>query len=392
VKIFLKIIKWTLLTILTVVIVGFLYLYFIYFGQPDYTSTAQAINDNEWHMVSLPGETSCSDGSEYAIYIRKGSSNNLILHFSGGGACWDDPTCSSPITIFGALTSGNPKELNMFYYPSLTRLLPGIISGIFDNDSSTNPFSDWNVVYIPYCTGDLHVGNTVATYTSESGPIEIHHRGRSNSLAAIHWVKDNFSEPQKLIVSGESAGAYGSAFWAPYIATQFENSSVYQVSDGALLTSTRWPELMDTVWQAESQKFLHFTVSNDVYEDALLKRTDSTERPIKHLHSNTLYDEVLPKFSAALNHVSTNTNAFIDQWSHDMRTSMLRLANSGIDYHYFISDCNYNTETHSTPHTLLGNGGFNSCPSGRMTLNEWLKKNIIDDEPVSVGSELLQQN
>jgi hypothetical protein len=34
----------------------------------------------------------------------------------------------------------------------------GVLSGIFDATSAENPFKDWNMVYVPYCTGDVHFG------------------------------------------------------------------------------------------------------------------------------------------------------------------------------------------------------------------------------------------
>lgn len=389
-KTLLKILKWTLLAAITLLIIGFLYLYFFFFAQPNTITSAKDITNYEWHKVLLQGETSCSDGSEYVIFLRKGSTDNLLIHFSGGGACWDDPTCGKPITILGELTAKKSKSLDMFYLPNITRFIPAILGGIFEADPNTNPFSDWNVVFIPYCTGDLHVGNSLKTYFSENGSFQIHHKGRNNSLAALNWIKNNYYATNKVVVSGESAGAYASAFWAPYVASLFPTSKIYQVSDASLLVSNRWSELMDSVWQADTEKYFHFTIERDVFEDALLKRFDSTDRQIKHLHSNTIYDEVLPKFSAALNHLPTSTNGFIDQWSKEMLSSMQRLSNSDLDYQYFISDCSYNAETHVTPHTRIGNKGYHSCVSDQMKYKEWLRINIIEDHPVSVGREFLQ--
>jgi hypothetical protein len=51
-------------------------------------------NTYNWQRVELPG-TVCSNGSQYRFwYYDSPSSNNLLISFEGGGACWDYPSCS----------------------------------------------------------------------------------------------------------------------------------------------------------------------------------------------------------------------------------------------------------------------------------------------------------
>ena len=63
-----------------------------------------------WNKVYLGDSCQCSDGSDYWIYSKKGNSDNLIIHFQGGGACWDDTSCTSPLAL-------NPKT--GFYFPKI---------------------------------------------------------------------------------------------------------------------------------------------------------------------------------------------------------------------------------------------------------------------------------
>jgi hypothetical protein len=384
-----KYLKWLFICVLGILLVSFLYMYFIFFAKPGTISSLDQATNNKWHSVKLGGETRCGDGSEYYIFARRGKSENLIIHFSGGGACWDDTTCSAPATLTNVILGGMPRDLKTFYAANIPIIFPVMLSGIFNAKDEANPFKDWNVVFIPYTTGDLHIGNTISTYQDEQRNIQVYHNGRKNVLAALNWISRNFKTPAKVLVSGESAGAYASAFWASSLAMMYENQKIYQLSDGALLVSNRWKEIIDTVWQAESQSFLKFNIGKDAFEDALLRRSDSLNGRIKHLHSNTLYDFILPKFSAALNHKSSKTDGYIDEWSREMLGSMKKLDDSNLDYHYFISDCHFDVAKHATPHTLVGNAGFNSCESEQLTLAEWLKKNVIEDEPLSVGSKLL---
>lgn len=384
-----KFLKWFVLAMLTLFLLGFVYVWFVVLAKPKAITNSREIDDLEWRVVPMQGKTMCSDGSPYSIFKRKGNSDNLIIHFSGGGACWDNITCAAPMT-WASLFDGDVRQLKSFYIPGVPKIIPAILTGLFDSENQSNPFKDWNVVFIPYCTGDLHIGNTINSYTVNGKQFEIRHNGRNNSLAALQWVFDNFKQPGKILVSGESAGAYGSAFWAPYVAGQFQDKRIYQLSDAAMLASNRWPEILDTVWKAESLSYLKFKIGQDIFEDALLQQPDSLNARIKHLHSNTVYDVVLTRFSAALNHKATESNEFIDDWSLNMRASMKRLADSELAYEYFLSECNYDPENHSTPHTLAGRDYYN-CDTDRISYPDWLKRNIIDDDTLSVGSRLLDR-
>jgi hypothetical protein len=381
-----KFIKWGAFTGIALLILGFLYVWFIFLAKPKEITSIGEIIDFKLHTVMLGGKTLCSDGSPFSIFARKGMSDNLIIHFSGGGACWDSITCASPITLL-RIFEGDSKQLKSYYLPQIFKAIPKLITGLLDNEAESNPFKDWNVVYIPYCTGDLHVGNRTNTYNYDGKKFKIHHNGRNNSEAALKWVFNNFKNPRKILVSGESAGAYASVFWAPVVAKHYENTKIYQLSDASLLASNRWNEIMDTVWKAQSLSYLNFKIGKDIFEDALLQRQDSLNYHIKHLHSNTVFDKVLTQFSAALNHKSTNTNDFIDEWSSNMLVSMKRLDDSGLDYAYFLTDCQYDSINHTTPHTLSGLD-FNSCFSNQISFPDWLKKNIIEDESLSVGNKL----
>ncbi|HCM76295.1 MAG TPA: hypothetical protein DIS90_07925 [Cytophagales bacterium] len=382
-----KTVKRIVLATMALLCLGFLFVCLVLLTSPSEISSLEQIDDNELHTVALGGQTLCSDGSPFSIFVRKGKSNNLIIHFSGGGACWDGKTCASPITMM-SLLSRDP-QLKSYYVPRIYKFIPKLITGLPDNHES-NPFKDWSVVYIPYCTGDFHVGNVTNVYQYDNREFEIHHNGRNNSIAALQWTFSNFKSPDKIMVSGESAGGFASAFWAPVVANHYSSKKIHQLADASMLNSTRWNEIMDTVWKAESATYLNFKIRDDVYEDALLGRSDSLNYRINHLHSNTVFDGVLSQFSAALNHQPTTTIDYIDDWSTNMLHSMKKLSESGLDYEYFISDCQYDSKTHSTPHMLSGLN-YNSCDTGPISFSEWLKKNVIDDEPLSLGIHLLDK-
>jgi len=105
-----------------------------------------------WTKIEPGGDTICSLGTPYAYYVRPGTVNRLAVYFQGGGACWNDFTCSNPDMYFDNAVdeSDNPENWT---------------GGIGDLDNPDNPFKDWFVVFIPYCTADVHWGNNTQTYT-----------------------------------------------------------------------------------------------------------------------------------------------------------------------------------------------------------------------------------
>ena len=79
-------------------------------------------------------------------------------------------------------------------------------------------YADWTYIYVPYCTGDLHWGNATVTY---QGGVTIEHRGAVNADAAASWMQAALPTPDVLLVSGCSAGAYGSLLWGARLARTY---------------------------------------------------------------------------------------------------------------------------------------------------------------------------
>lgn len=172
----------------------------------------------DWEIIRPGGETVCSRGTEYAYAVRGGTENKLVIDFMGGGACWNELTCSVAGAIFN-------EEVNP------DALLRAGGQGIYDRDNPENPFRDWYHVFIPYCTGDVHWGNNLETYGEGEDAFQIHHKGAVNAGAVMDWVFENFERPEKIFVTGCSAGAYGSIGWAPYVMDHYGDSEIVQVGD-----------------------------------------------------------------------------------------------------------------------------------------------------------------
>jgi hypothetical protein len=156
---------------------------------------------NQWVKVE-PDGAQCGNGSQYKFFVNYSStSNNLVVMFEPGGACWDYPSCSGTGGIRGAANpNGIPDDhlMNLQYLNLLRR-----------NDQ--NPAQDWNMVFVSYCTGDVHTGNKVATYEDPSGgpALTYRHVGHDNTMKVISWLNDTFKTVPRLLVTGCSAGGIG---------------------------------------------------------------------------------------------------------------------------------------------------------------------------------------
>ncbi len=157
-------------------------------------------------------EATCSHAAgtdpAYRFWFRRGTADGLVVFFDGGGACWDDVTCAIP------RRREADRDDDGFYKAELIPTDdPNRFGGIFDLDDPRNPVRDWSIVYVPYCTGDVHSGSNTARYsdpdTGESYTIE--HRGADNFRVVLNWLKHNFAQPGQILVAGSSAGAYGAS-------------------------------------------------------------------------------------------------------------------------------------------------------------------------------------
>jgi hypothetical protein len=160
---------------------------------------AQSLWAADFEKVAIPG-AKCGNGSPYVVFLRKQSTEKLLVEFMGGGACWNKESCFK-------LPHAWVKPIPMIdSFSTLTT----------DNDSY-NPFAHHSMVYFPYCTGDVHIGNHVATYNGK----KVYHYGRRNILLALDYLEQhnliNFKSYNDVTVWGASAGAMASLIYGKNI-------------------------------------------------------------------------------------------------------------------------------------------------------------------------------
>jgi hypothetical protein len=152
-----------------------------------------------WTWVPIAGSM-CNDGSPTGIAIEASAKPgaDVIVFLDGGGACWDYLTCWQ-------LHTASTGPFGQAQFDARKTQLAGTI---FDRSAPGNPYKDFTFVFVPYCTGDVHSGDTIQTYIPSTQ--EWHHKGRVNVANAFDYLDAHLDAPAKVVVSGASAGGFGS--------------------------------------------------------------------------------------------------------------------------------------------------------------------------------------
>jgi Pectinacetylesterase len=178
-------------------------------------STTQAVAA-EWQQVSAPDNCKCSDGSPYSYWVREGDPAKVMFFLQGGGACFDADSCAATSKAYKHTTDAgdNPSSRN----------------GIFDATHPDNPLADYSIVFVPYCTGDVHIGNAETVY---SDSVTVHHNGYVNASTALNDMAARFPGAQHVFVAGESAGAVPTPLFAALAADLLPEARLTVLADGS---------------------------------------------------------------------------------------------------------------------------------------------------------------
>ncbi|MDH5493536.1 MAG: pectinacetylesterase family protein, partial [Myxococcales bacterium] len=145
----------------------------------------------EWTYIPFD-ETRCMNNTPVGIGINpSATSADVIIVFQGGNLCFDLTSC---ITV---------ANLSGFDAADLGPTVSYMESGIFSRTDLDNPMRDWNFVFIPYCSGDLHAGNHPASYRNRA------YMGFSNTRAFLSRIVPTFADAGRVVVAGSSAGGFG---------------------------------------------------------------------------------------------------------------------------------------------------------------------------------------
>jgi hypothetical protein len=197
----------------------------------------------DWVWVDFP-EAECIDGSAAGIGVRYGRSDKLVIFFEGGGGCFNEATCS---LFYASFAHFDQLTFDLVWQSTVLQ------GGIFSTLAPDNPVRDWNFVYVPYCTGDVHIGDAPDTPVPGFAFGEPQQFvGFRNFGAFMDRIVPTFTDAPEVLVAGISAGGFGAAFNYDRVAEAFPAAAVSLIDDsGPPLTDdylapclqARWREL-----------------------------------------------------------------------------------------------------------------------------------------------------
>jgi hypothetical protein len=153
--------------------------------------------------------TRCGDGSAYAFWLKLAPAGapaeRLVVDMQGGGVCIFEADCAGVGSgLLRATDDGAPT------------------TGYMSTAAATNPFADWSMLFLPYCTQDVHIGGGLQSVFPS---VTVNRFGGVNVRAALRYVRDVLwatleaedaagYRPDRLQVlfGGESAGAFGVSY------------------------------------------------------------------------------------------------------------------------------------------------------------------------------------
>ncbi len=335
-------------------------------GEPGPLPLLSELDPNAWNELRPGGETSCSRGSEYAFFVRPGTTNKIVVDFIGGGACWNETTCS----IAGAIFSDSVAPVRRAVEENMPQ-------GIYDRENEENPVGDWTHVILPYCTGDIHWGNSSTEY---SDTLTIEHRGAVNTRAVLDWIYANVDAPEQIFVTGCSAGSYGSLAWSAYLAEHYEGVPTVQFGDSGagVITESFFRDSFPS-WNAE------------MILPAWIEELDPSMVDIFELDLADLYERVGTYYPD--NRFSQYNTSFDDNqafyyeamggeggamgWNERMEASTSRIIESTPNYRNF--------QAPGEQHCIILQPNFYEVESNGVRLVEWLDQLINGEAPENVS-------
>jgi hypothetical protein len=308
-----------------------------------------------WEQVRAPATCRCSDGSPYHFWVRRGDPERLLFYLEGGGACFSAETCGTEPTFVPTLPEGGDD--------------PGIggQQGIFDLTDERNPFADFSIVFVPYCTGDLHLGDTVHDY---GDGVVVNHNGAVNGQTALAAAAATFPDAREVVVAGSSAGSASAPLYGGLAHDVLPDARITVIADG----SAAYPgdatitTAIGSLWGS----FEHLPSwpssagePNGAWSlPGLFVRADRHVPGIRMATINNAYDEVQARFSALIG-------------SHgDLREKILaneeRIEGEGVEVRGWL--------TPGTEHTILGRAELYGTAVGGTALHEWLADLVAGED------------
>lgn len=343
----------------------------------------------EMYAIDIDGAVS-SDGSKWQGYFKKGSENKVIVYFYGGGVSTNEYTAIRSMDVEGG-----------FYNPRMNTGLNVMTSAMqkwgFLKSAKDNMFANWTFIGIPYCNGDFHSGAGQKEYTGlDEKKQAIYYNGYTNYQKLMKEVlKYIDASPEQLLITGSSAGGFGTSILADDVIDYFPNTNNVTVHiDSSLLINEDWHNIMVNEWHTP-EKFSDVVIGNNITLDSLVALYNKRGESVKILFDCSIRDYNLSQVQKFFDMGSNNTLGKIGKEEGDRFQKLLKkmvedmqtkIPSSGI----FIWDDIGQKEGHLTVHTATGTKVYFDKRNRDTSISEWLE-DAVNGNVKSYGLDLLDK-
>jgi Pectinacetylesterase len=344
----------------------------------DFNGAPVSGNDGQWVWVDVP-EAKCRGGGGTGFGVRlNAASDKLFIFFEGGGACFNTASCfgnadSYSQNAFNGWTSGGGK------------------SGVFDTANAANALKDWNAVYIPYCTGDVHAGSaTDADVPGGAAPKNQSFVGFTNVGHFLQRIIPTFMNVKKVVVTGVSAGGFGAAFNYHRIAQAFCPRPAILIDDSGPAMDDQYvapclQERWRTLWGLNDNLPADCADCSPAGGGGILNYMDylSQRYPGGRLTLiSSTQDSTIRQFYG----FGQNNCAGLDGFGMSLPAATYTAGLTDLrDNHEKPPALWASYYLPGTTHTYLGGGGYTSTTVGNTKLIDWVADVVNDGPMVNVG-------
>ncbi len=312
-----------------------------------------------WVEFAGDTDTSCANASAFKYFVNKGTVDKVVIDFQGGGACFDDASC------LASYSSGVATPL---YADTIITKTSDLNQGIYDHTNAANPVKDWYHVMVPYCTGDLHMGDNSKTYTNPSNqePYTIQHKGAVNAKSVLDWTFKTFKSPDAVFITGCSAGAYGAAFWTDTIKTEYKDVNVYQLGDCGVGAATDGFAAFATGNWNSSSVFPGTTFDANFVNSTYIATANKFKNSLNMAQYNTLFDNTQVQFYALITGQTDPANGaqVAAEWSDIMQKSVAKIDAETTNFNSYLAQ--------GSQHCIIPSNDFYTRAENGTKLVDWL--------------------
>ena len=322
----------------------------------------------KWYEVTVEG-TQSSDGSEWHGIFKKGTENKVVVYFFGGGV---------------SITPETSEGGNKFYATNMTGQ-DFVAQGGIGSNAENNPFKDWSFLVIPYATGDFHSGTGVY-----DGNKTVYHTGYSNYAAFVEQIKPYVGEPDTLLVTGFSAGGFGTSLLADDVIDRFLGAKNTTVCvDSSLLLYDGWHETAVNLWQSPKEISERLKTDNLVL-DSLTALHEKRGDSVKILFDCSYRDDTLQQYQSYIRTgTMTKDKENGDLFQKDLAEMVNSLQDNIPGIGIYIWNHAEDAETHNTQHTIISSNVFDKLEDG-VSVADWIYA-AVNGDVQSHGLALLEK-